>query len=348
MVSTKLCIGLLLLAGIFYGCSAGNNSYYELPSEFRQPEKRLEFVKDYYPYIAGKKIFIDPGHGGTERGNKGFESFEAEANVNLKVSLYLRGYLKESGAIVFMSRTTDTTVDLKQRSVMADSIGADIFVSIHHNAPASADNIWTDYTSTYYHSKEGNYNYEPCERDLARFVQRDLAYAVRNSGGLGSFDGTYSDYTIYPGDGFSVLRETKIPAILVECVFSTDHFEAGRLGEDEFNRIEAWGIFKGLCKYFRNGIPEIIPLSKIDTLAAGDQSFNFMFKDSSGIDFNSIKFQFDSTDANVTSIDNSAGRLSAEIYNVAPGIHSLKVVVANKNGNHSFPFRKKVVVIPNE
>ena len=303
MVSKKLCCGLLLLAVIFYGCSA--SSYFELPIEFRQPQKRLEFAKDYYPYISGKKIFIDPGHGGSERGNKGFESFEAEANLNLKVSLYLRGYLKEAGAIVFMSRTKDTTVDLKERSIMADSIGADIFISIHHNAPATAEDIWTDYTSTYYHSRKGNYNYEPCERDLARYVQRDISYAVRNSGGLGSFDGTYSDYSIYPGDGFSVLRETKIPAILVECVFSTDHFEAGRLDEDEFNRIEAWGIFKGLCKYFKAGIPEIIPLSKIDTLAAGDLNFNFTFKDSSGIDFNSIKFQFDSTDANVISIDNS-------------------------------------------
>ena len=347
-VSTKLCVGVLLLGIIFYGCSAGDASYYELPTEFRQPEKRVIFTKEYYPYIAGKKIFIDPGHGGSERGNKGFESFEAEANLNLKVSLYLRAYLREAGATVYMSRTTDTTVDLKQRSIMADSIGADIFISIHHNAPATAQDIWTDYTSTYYHSRKGNYNYEPCEHDLARYVQRDLAYALRNSGGLGSFDGTYSDYNIYPGEGFSVLRETKIPAILVECVFSTDHFEAGRLTEDEFNRIEAWGIFKGLCRYFKAGIPEIIPINKIDSLSAGDLSFNFLLKDSSGIDFNSIKVQFDSTYANVISIEDSTGMLCVDEYKVSAGTHSLKVVVANKNGNHSFPFRKEIIVMPNE
>lgn len=348
VASTILCTGTLLLAVAFYGCSAGNGSYYELPAEFRFPEKKIEFAKNYYPYISGKKIFIDTGHGGTERGNKGFESFEAEANLNLKVSLYLRDFLTQAGAIIFMSRTKDTTIDLKQRSVMADSSGADMFISIHHNAPASSEDIWTDYTSTYYHSKQNNYDYEPCDRDLARFVQRDLAYAVRNSGGLGSFDGTYSDFIIYPGDGFSVLRETKIPAVLVECVFSTDHFEAGRLDEDEFNKIEAWGIFKGLCRYFKTGIPEIIPVSKIDTLSAGYINFNFILKDSSGIDFNSIKAQFDSTDVNVISFDDSTGLLSVGINNVLPGVHSFKVVVANKNGNHSFPFHKTVFILPNE
>jgi N-acetylmuramoyl-L-alanine amidase len=348
VVNIKLFIGALLLAAAFYGCSAGNAAYFELPTEFRFPEKKLEFAKEYYPYIAGKKIFVDPGHGGKERGNKGFESFEAEANLNLKVSLYLRDYLTQAGAVVFMSRTTDTTVDLKQRSILADSSGADIFISVHHNAPGSAEDTWTDYTSTYYHSRENNYNYEPCERDIARYVQRDLAYAVRNSGGQGSFDGTYSDYAIYPGEGFSVLRETKIPAILIECTFSTDHFEADRLKEDEFNRIEAWGIFRGLCRYFKAGIPEIIPIGNKDTLSAGNLNFNFLLKDSSGIDFNSIKAQFDSADANQIAYDDSTSILSVGILGAEPGEHILNVVVANKNGNHSFPYQKKIFVLPNE
>ena len=347
MVSTKIIIGVLLLAVIFYGCSAGKASYYELPAEFRQPEKRLEFAEKYYPYITGKKIFIDPGHGGTERGNKGFESFEAEANLNLKVSLYLRDYLKRAGAVVFMSRTKDTTVDLKQRSIMADSSGADIFISVHHNAPASANNIWTDYTATYYHARKNNYEYEPCSHDLAKYVQRDLAYAVRNSGGLGSFNGTYSDYTVYPGDGFSVLRETKIPAILVECAFSTNHFEAGRLNEDEFNRIEAWGIFKGLCRYFKADIPSITFLNEPNIVTDDSTSFTFLLSDSTGIDPGSIKVQFDSTDINNLYYDEDLCLLTVNVTGATIGIHSFKIVVANKNGNHSFPFRKEIIFLPN-
>lgn len=348
MANIRYNAGIFFLAVILYGCSASEKSYYEIPLEFRSPEKKAEFIKNYYPYISGRKIFIDPGHGGREKGNKGFESFETEANLNLKVSLYLKKFLNEAGAVVFMSRTKDTTVDLKQRSVLADSSGAQIFISIHHNAPGSAEDFWTDYTSTYYHARKNDFEYEPCNRDIARYVQRDLAYAVRNSGGPGSFDGTYSDYMIYPGQGFSVLRETKIPAVLVECAFSTDHFEAGRLNEDEFNQIEAWGIFRGLCRYFKAGIPTITFLNEKDTLAAGENDLDFFLYDSSGIDPKSIKVQFDSSDVNEISFDDTTNILSVIIPEAAPGEHWLRVIAANKNGNHSFPYHKKIYILPNE
>lgn len=306
-----------------------------------------KFAEIYYPYISGRKIFIDPGHGGKERGNRGYEGFEAEANLNLKVALYLRSFLQEAGATVYMSRTTDTTINLKDRSKLANQSGADIFLSIHHNATGIPGDYWTDYTSTYYHAKENDYEYEPCNRDIARFVQRDLAYAVRNSGGLGSFDGTYSDYIIYPGQGFSVLRETKIPAILVECNFSTDRFEAARLEDDEFNRIEAWGIFRGLCRYFKAGVPEIYYLGTSDTLSFPGEDCSFFLSDSAGIDTGSIKVLFDSTVVNNLYYNTDSGILNFSPPDSSEGEHNIRIIVANKNGNHSFPFKKKITIISN-
>ena len=169
----------------------------------------------------------------------------------------LRDFLREAGVKVIMSRDKDITVDLKERSYMADRSGAELFISIHHNAPGRDGDRGINYTSTYYHAKETDYEYEPSERDIAKYIQRDLAYAMRNSGGLGSFDGTYSDYWIYPGAGFSVLRVTKIPSILVECGFFTNLHEERRLALDEFNRIQAWGIFRGIASYYSAGIPKI-------------------------------------------------------------------------------------------
>ncbi|MFO7447478.1 MAG: N-acetylmuramoyl-L-alanine amidase, partial [Ignavibacteriaceae bacterium] len=185
---------LLIITGLaLAGCYSGSEVYYELPAEFRNPEKKKQFIVKYSTYLKGKKIFLDPGHGGSDRRNKGYQGITVEADANLNVALALRDFLLEAGAAVIMSRSTDATVDLKERSYMADRSGADIFLSIHHNAPADSGNNWTNYTATYYHAKETDYEYEPSERDMARYVQRDLAYAMRNSGGPESFDGTYSD-----------------------------------------------------------------------------------------------------------------------------------------------------------
>ena len=154
-------LGIVILFAGFIGCSSGLKSFYEIPVEFRFPEKKAEFEKKYFPFIEGKKIFLDPGHGGKERGNRGYQKFEDEADINLRVALQLKSFLEEAGVTVYMSRQTDTTINLKDRSRLADSSGADIFISIHHNAPGSADDYWTDYTSTYYHARKNNYEYEP-------------------------------------------------------------------------------------------------------------------------------------------------------------------------------------------
>ena len=255
---------ILLLSGlILIGCSA-DITYYEIPIEFKNPQKKKEFLNTYSKFLLGKKIFLDPGHGGEDRSSIGPQKLTVEADANLNVALALRDFLQEAGVEVVMSREIDKSVGLKERSYMADGSGAEIFISIHHNAPGSDSETWINYTSTYYHAKETDYEYEPSERDFAKYVQRDLAYAMRNSGGLGSFDGTYSDYWIYPGAGFSVLRVTKIPSILVECGFFTNPHEERRLATDEFNKIQAWGIFRGVARYYSAGIPQI-EYAMIDT-----------------------------------------------------------------------------------
>jgi hypothetical protein len=50
--------------------------------------------------------------------------------------------------------------------------------------------------AVYYHADEMDSLHEPCNHDIAGFIERDLSYIMHNPGGLGSFDGTYSDYNI--------------------------------------------------------------------------------------------------------------------------------------------------------
>ncbi len=337
---------LLLFAGIFLtGCSGSEKIYYDIPVELKSVGSTQKFIDDYASYISGEKIFLDPGHGGDDRKNRGYQGLAVEADVNLRVALYLRDYLEKVGVDVIMSRVTNNTVDLKQRSILANTSGANIFISIHHNASSQVDDDYTNYTSTYYHAKESDFEYEPCQRDLARFVERDLAYAMRNSGGPGSFDGTYSDYSIYPGEGFSVLRETKIPSILVECGFHTHHLEEKLLTIDEFNKIEAWGIFRGLCRYFKAGIPEITQITDSAFFSNGNINLNYALQDSSGIDPNSIVIQYDSVKTLNYTFNPETNILGINLIDIKSGIHEIRINVANKNGNHNFSFRKKITIV---
>jgi N-acetylmuramoyl-L-alanine amidase len=251
--------------------------------------------------------------------------------------------LTEAGSIVYMSREEDKTVPLADRSELANKNGAEIFISIHHNAPAKNEDDYSDYTSVYYHAKDFNYEYEPCNHDIARYIERDLSYVMHNPGGLGSFDGTYSDYNIYPGEGFSVLRKTNIPAVLIECAFHTSRFEGFRLNDEQFNRIQAWGIFRGLAKYFRAGRPEIVFIPDSLQIQNGALRFSFTLKDQSGINSKSIQLFFNKKEIEF-SYDKFSSIVSTVVDSVSDGAYPVRVIALNKNGNYSFPYHKKIIV----
>ena len=279
---------------LYAGCSPKPDIYYETPRELADETSRTKFIETYSPYLKNIIFFVDPGHGGEDRKNKGSKGLAIEADVNLRVGLALRSYIELTGAKVIMSREKDTTIALKDRSLLANKSGANIFLSLHSNAPGQEGDNSTNFTSTYYHATESDYEYEPMERDLAKYIQRDLAYAMRNSGGPGSFDGTYSDYHIYPKQGFSVLRLTTIPSVLIEAGFHTSSWEEPRLASESFNKVEAWGIFKGLCRYFKAGIPKVN--FREQSIKENSILVTYSFTDSTVIDFKSIKVFVDSTE----------------------------------------------------
>ncbi len=336
---------LLLVAVFLYSCAP--KPYYVKPSDWRTQESKDSVIRYYSQFLKGWKIFIDPGHGGNDRRNIGIKKKVVEADVNLKVALYLRDYLTSAGAVVFMSRDKDTTVSLADRVKMATESGADIFISIHHNAMPGDPNTY--YASTWYHAREGDPKFHPCNRDIARYIQRDLAFALRISGPLASFDGTMSDYLVYPGQGFYVLRNATMPAVLVECTFFTNEQEERKLSIDEFNQIEAWGIFKGLAKYIQAGIPKIELLS--DTILTSPKpTLILKVSDKLGLDKKSIQIKIDSlliSQEFIATVENknTAIILFTPNFNLTEGEHTLDVIVRNRNHNSSFPFRKKLYLI---
>ena len=224
------------------------NELEELNEWHKLPQTNFA-IPPYARYLEGIKICLDPGHGGQaylpnyKRGPTGLR----EAAVNLRVALYLRDFLKESGAIVFMTRTDDSFVSLPDRSEIANKNLVDFFISLHHN---SFSNPEINYTSTWYHQDADD---SRTSLDLARYVQQSVADALR----LTQFTptGLYSDRLVIPS-GFGVLRLTKRPAILVEASFYSNPEEEQRLRKESYNKREAYGYFIGIARYVAAGFPK--------------------------------------------------------------------------------------------
>ncbi len=93
--------------------------------------------------LAGKRIHVDAGHGGTDIGAAGPAPAAdklSESMLNLKIANAFADRLTELGATVYTTRTADETYSLYDRLDMIDAIQPDILVSVHHNSIADSGN----------------------------------------------------------------------------------------------------------------------------------------------------------------------------------------------------------------
>ncbi len=208
------------------------------------------FVTRRHP-LADRVVCIDPGHGGTAA----FDSYrvgpagEREEWIDLRVAIALKEMLEVRGARVLMTRTEDVDVPLKDRAFLAVTGGADVFLSIHHNATADSS---VNFPIIYFH---GNASENRASVQLGRLVARRLSEAL--------FDGhtplsLVSDHTIFPEAGTAVLRHSYgIPGIIGEASFFTHPDEEERLKDDAYNRKEAAAYVMALEEFFSHRIPPI-------------------------------------------------------------------------------------------
>ena len=198
--------------------------------------------------LAGRRIALDPGHGGSFRGALGVGGL-SEAEVNLSVALRLRDLLAAHGARVFLTREDDRDfltpadstlrADLAERARLAAAFAPDLLVSIHHNAdPRGAHDV--NETQTYY--KLGD---EGPSLDAAQDVHRAL---VRNVG--------IRTNKVVPGN-YYMLRGSAAPALLTETSYLTNPDVEERLRLPEKQELEAQALFIGLAHYFARKVPVI-------------------------------------------------------------------------------------------
>ena len=197
--------------------------------------------------LAGKTIVIDPGHGSiqpggwTDPGAVGKVLKLMERDVNLAVALKLQQLLTQQGAKVVMTHSTGRTyLSLAGRADVANNIGADIFVSIHSN---SNSNSAISGTSVYYYAPTWH-----SELSSQRWLRQRLALSIQNE--LVKAGGR-KDIGILE-ESFAVLRETKVPSVLVEMAYLSNPEEERLLATDQFRYQMALGIFRGIENYFKS------------------------------------------------------------------------------------------------
>lgn len=173
-------------------------------------------------------VVIDPGHGGDDKG--GHFGRVYEKHLALDTAYRLESMLRGMGYRTVMTRRSDLFISLPERCHIANQQRNAIFVSVHYNY------TWKKHVSgieTFY------YGQSSCK--LASYVQSGMIRKTRTV-----------DRGVKFGR-FYVIRNTKIPAILIEGGFVSNTDERNRMKSAYFREAVARGIAEGIQRYRRSG-----------------------------------------------------------------------------------------------
>ncbi|WP_420067800.1 GBS Bsp-like repeat-containing protein [Streptococcus suis] len=200
------------------------------------------------PSTRSYTVYIDPGHGGRDSG----ASYGGvhEKNLALSVSNKLRENLLKYGINVLMTRTGDYDVDFKtERSRMTNASNADLFISIHFNATGAGvsnatgiETYWYQYDPEYQPKINKEMHNNPTRlaesEILANKVQESL---IKETGAVNRG---------VRRETFAVLRETAIPAILVELGFMDNPSELQVIKQDSYHTRLAKALAQGVMNWY--------------------------------------------------------------------------------------------------
>ena len=216
-----------------------------------------------------KRIIIDPGHGGKHPGAVGINGLK-EKDVVLKIAKKLKGkIIQRLSCEVFLTRNDDTSLPLEERTAIANTKKADLFISIHTNAHKNRNlcgiqtyylNLTTDKEALELAARENATSAQNISdlqvilRDLilnsmiikssglAEYIQECMVYGLRrNHKGI-------NDLGVKQAP-FIVLMGAKMPSVLVEVSFISNKKEVKRLTNDKYLNDIACGIADGVMGY---------------------------------------------------------------------------------------------------
>lgn len=184
-----------------------------------------------------KVVLIDAGHGGEDFGARSVSTPRyQEKNLTLSTAKLLKAYLEQKGYAAIMTRSEDVFVALDKRARIANQLRPEIFVSVHFNSAPSHEAEGIEVY--FYRNKE-----DPSRSKSSRLLAQSVMQKVEESTGAKSRGVKHGN--------FLVIRETEVPAILVEGGFLTHSGEMERIKDPAYLKKLAWGIAEGVQAYLK-------------------------------------------------------------------------------------------------
>jgi N-acetylmuramoyl-L-alanine amidase len=178
-------------------------------------------------------IIIDAGHGGTDEGAK-INTF-LEKKIALTTAFLTKKHLEELGYRVVMTRSRDIYLPLQRRVSIANKSKASLFVSVHFN---SSPSIEAHGIEIFYFDSREMWRTRASKRLAGSILEKVIKKTEALSRGV-------------KRGNFHVIRETEMPAVLVEGGFMTNRMERGKLRDKEYLDKLAVGIAQGIDRYMK-------------------------------------------------------------------------------------------------
>ena len=195
--------------------------------------------------LYGVQVVLDPGHGGSADPGARAPTGLSEDDLNLKVVQATADVLGERGVSVVLTRTGDYTSPLSVRAALADALGADLMLSIHHNAPtqgsASQPGIEVFYQSGSPESKRlGGLAWEYAMEALAAF---DINWVAAADAGVMTVLNTRGI------DAYGIIRHPDTVTALIELGYISNRAEAELFATPEYVTAASTALADAITAY---------------------------------------------------------------------------------------------------
>ena len=177
-------------------------------------------------------VVVDAGHGGSDGGTVSGKAVEKD--INLSVALKLKAILENDNIEVILTRSSDENMSLAERTSVANDSNADFFISLHCN----------------YYEKGAQIAGLECYYNNSNATEsKGYAESIINAVSLSEDIETRYAKT----EGYYVLRNTQMPAVLVEMGFLSNYSESQKLLDDDYQESLAQRIAEGISNEMKEG-----------------------------------------------------------------------------------------------